>query len=315
MTAYLTKHCLFCGDDACLRDVYDRNFRDGDLNPAVFAARRVTEHFHYKMVRCARTGLLFSREILPDSVLETLYAGSQVTFSAYADIIRKDYWRPLGRFAGGRGDGPEGIRLQAGDPGRLTRGSALEIGCSSGFFLEELLAQGFREVRGCEPSVEAKALAAASVREGIRTGFFHDGAFPDGSFDLICAFQTLDHLSDPIGILRTCRAKLRPGGLVYLIVHNADGLQAKVFGEKSPIIVVEHVYLFNPRTLAMAVEKAGFKAEASFPIVNSYPLEYWLRHAPIPFKRRIQAMCGALGLAHRTLPLSMGNIGILARRD
>ena len=298
MITYVTKHCLFCGDDACLRDVYVRNFGDGDLNADVFSARRVTEHFHYKMARCARTGLLFSREILPDDVLQTLYAGSKVTFSAYADIIRKDYWRPLERAL---------ARL----PG-FERGSALEIGCSSGFFLEELRARGFREVAGCEPSLEAKAIAADTIKDGIRTGFFTEDAYPDGAFDLICAFQTLDHLSDPLAILRTSLDKLRPGGLLYLIVHDADGLQAKLFGEKSPIIDVEHIYLFNPRTLSMAVEKAGFKTLASFPIVNSYPLEYWIKHAPLPFKRQIAAICGISGLGKLALPISLGNIGIIA---
>jgi SAM-dependent methyltransferase len=298
--AYIARHCLFCADDACLRDVYARNFRDEDLNPEVFSARRVTEHFHYRMARCSRTGLLFSREILPDDVLQTLYAGGKVTFSAYADILRKDYWRPL----------EKALRRESG----FDRGSALEIGCSSGFFLEELLARGFRRVRGCEPGVEAKAIAADSVRDGIRTGFFTGDAYPDGAFDLICAFQTLDHLSDPLAVLRTCLDKLRPGGLAYLIVHNADGLQARLFGEKSPIIDVEHIYLFNPRTLSMAVEKAGFRTVASFPIANSYPLEYWIRHAPLPFKRGIAAACGMLGLGRLALPLSLGNIGIIARK-
>jgi SAM-dependent methyltransferase len=298
MTGYITKHCLFCGDDACLRDVYERNFRDGDLTADVFSARRVTEHFHYKMVRCANTGLLFSREILPDEVLEKLYAGSKVTFSTYADIIRKDYWRPLQAFRD-----------------RMKMGAALEIGCSSGFFLEELKQRGFREARGCEPSLEAKSIAADSVKADIRTGFFTDEAYPDATFDLICSFQTLDHLSDPLAILRTCHAKLKPGGLVYLIVHNADGLQAKVFGEKSPIIDVEHIYLFNPDTLSRAVEKAGFKTLRSFPISNSYPLEYWTTHAPLPFKKRIHSVCKALGLANLRIPLSLGNIGIVARKD
>jgi 2-polyprenyl-3-methyl-5-hydroxy-6-metoxy-1,4-benzoquinol methylase len=191
----------------------------------------------------------------------------------------------------------------------------LEIGCSSGFFLEELQAQGFREVHGCEPSVEAREIAAPSVREGIHTGFFTDPVYPDGGFDLICCFQTLDHLSDPIGMLRTCFAKLKPGGALYAIVHNADGLQAKLFGEKSPIIDVEHIYLFNPKTLAMAVEKAGFRTLKTFGVANSYPLEYWAAHAPLPFKRQVLGIFRALGLAKLRIPLSLGNIGIVARKD
>lgn len=297
MNRYITKHCLFCADDACLVDLYPRNFQDGDLNADVFSARRVTEHFHYRMVRCRRTGLVFSREILPDDVLERLYAGSKVTFGSYAEIIREDYWRPLERRTAS-----------------LRKDSALEIGCSSGFFLEELRARGFREVRGCEPSVEAKAMAAPSVREGIHTGFFTDKAFPDAAFDLICSFQTLDHIADPLAILRTCFAKLRPGGMLYLIVHDADGLQARIFGEKSPIIDVEHIYLFNSRTLPMAVAKAGFEAVEAFPIRNSYPLEYWTTHAPIPFKRAVQAIARAIRLSKLRLRVSAGNMGLVARK-
>ena len=294
---YQLKPCLFCGDDDCAQELYPRNFRDEDLDAAVFSARRVTEHFHYRMVRCSRTGLVWSREVLPDEVLARLYADSKVTFSAYADIIRRDYWRPLERHARG-----------------MRKDAALEIGCSSGFFLEELRAQGFADVRGCEPSLEAKALAAPAVREGIHTGFFTDAVYPDASFDLICSFQTLDHLGDPLAILETCRRKLRPGGLLYLIVHNTDGLQAKIFGEKSPIVDVEHIYLFNPATLEKAVAKAGFQAERVFPIVNSYPLEYWIRHAPIPAKAAALAFAKATGLAGLRLPIRPGNIGILARK-
>lgn len=297
MTDYQKKPCLFCGDDACIQELYPRNFRDEDLNPGVFSARRVTEHYHYHMVRCARTGLVFAREVLPDAVLEGLYAESQVTFGAYADIIRKDYWRAFAPFA----------RL-------APRGAALEIGCSSGFFLEELLERGYREVHGCEPSLEAKRLASPAVAGNIHRGFFGDAVYPDGRFDLICSFQTLDHLGDPLGMLATCYRKCRPGGLIYLIVHDADGLQAKILGEKSPIIDVEHIYLFNRRALSLAVEKAGFRPVRTFPIRNSYPLEYWTTHAPLRFKRPLNALLGALGLLRLRLPLSLGNIGIVARK-
>lgn len=297
MIRYVTKSCLFCGSDACLRDLYPRNFRDEDLHAGVFSARRVTEHFHYRMVRCARTGLVFSREILPEEELGRLYAGSKVTFGRYAGIIRKDYWRPLEPF------------LET-----AARGRALEVGCSSGFFLEELLERGFQDVAGCEPSLEAKAMAPDPVRNRIRTGFFADLAFPDAAFDLVCCFQTLDHLSDPLAMLGTCRRKLKPGGLLYIIVHDVDSLQARLFGDRSPIIDVEHVYLFNRRTLALAVEQAGFRALETFPIRNSYPLEYWIDHAPLPGKGLLRAALRALRLDQARLPLRLGNIGILARK-
>ncbi|MDQ3003581.1 MAG: class I SAM-dependent methyltransferase [Fibrobacterota bacterium] len=293
----IVKHCLFCADDSCLRDLHPQNFKDEDLNGRIFSARRVTEHFHYKMVKCVNTGLVFSREILPEEELKTLYAESEVTFSEYTDIIRTDYWRPLESFSAS-----------------LRKDAALEIGCSSGFFLEELQQQGVREVHGCEPSLEAKAKAADSVKQRIHTGFFTGGTYPDDTFDLICSFQTLDHLSDPLDMLKACIEKLRPGGLIYIIVHNMDGLQARIFGERSPIIDVEHVYLFNPRTLTLAVEKTGFETLGCFPIMNSYPIGYLTTHAPLPFKKQINSLFKLLGLSQVRIPLRLGNIGIVARK-
>ena len=140
--AYQIKHCIFCGNNEKLKELYPRNFTDKDLNPAVFSARRDTDRFHYKIVRCQNCGLIFSREVLPEEELSRLYSQSAVTFDEYTAIIRRDYLRPLKPF----------LDL-------VNKGSALEIGCSSGFFLEELLMQGFKEVHGCDPSLEAKEKA------------------------------------------------------------------------------------------------------------------------------------------------------------
>lgn len=298
MLQYITKHCLFCEDEKCLIDLYPQTFKDEDLNANVFSARRITEHFHYKMVKCSNTGLVFSREILPDSVLEKLYCESKVIFSEYTDTIRKDYWKPLEKFSN-----------------ILNKGTALEIGCSTGFFLEELQKRGFKEVYGCEPSIEARNMSASSVKQNIHTGFFTNEVYKDNSFDLICCFQTLDHLSDPMGMLKTCYKKLKPGGLIYIIIHNIDGFQAKLFGEKSPIIDVEHIYLFNPKTISLAVEKAGFKTVKTFPLKNSYPMEYWTSHAPLPFKRQINSIFRILRINKMKFPLNLGNMGIVSIKE
>ena len=297
MVKYTVKNCLFHKDDACLEDLYPRNFNEEDLNEEVFSARRVTEHFHYKMVRCTGTGLVFSREVLPDELLEKLYAGSKVTFSEYTDIIRKDYWKPLSKYASS-----------------IEKNAALEVGCSNGFFMEELLLQGFKRVEGCEPSREAKAQAHSSVKEHIHTGFFNKDLYENNTFDLICIFQTLDHLSDPVYILETCFSKLKKGGMLYIIIHNVDALQAKILGEKSPIIDVEHIYLFNPQSIKLAVEKVGFKTVECFPVKNSYPIKYWIKHVRLPFGKAVTAIFSLIGLDKARIGLSMGNMGIIARK-
>jgi SAM-dependent methyltransferase len=296
---YEVKRCLFCGRQEELKELYPRNFKDEELTAAVFSARRFTDRFHYRTVRCQKCGLVFSREILPDDVLAQLYAGSTVTFGEYADIIRRDYLRPLEPYLK-----------------KINKGRALEIGCSSGFFLEELLALGFKDVQGCEPSLEAKAQAAKLIKDKITTGFFRLGLYPKASFDLVCSFQTLDHLSDPLSAVRTCREILRPGGYAYFITHDVRGLQARLLRDKSPIIDVEHIYLFDKSTLRRLLEEAGLQVIEVGNLKNSYPLDYWLR---LLFKggrlgSLLIGLAKILRLGQLALPLSAGNIYIIAQK-
>ncbi|MFH1386126.1 MAG: class I SAM-dependent methyltransferase [bacterium] len=296
---YVKKHCLFCKDNEEIVELYPQTFKLKNLTPEVFSARRITEHFHYKIVRCQRCGLVFSRNILGDDSLSKLYSQSGVTFDEYVGVIAKDYLRHLKPFIS-----------------KINNGVALEIGCSSGFFLEKLLGAGFKEVFGCEPSLAAKAKANSDIKGNIYSGFFDRGIYQNKYFDLICSFQTLDHLSDPVETVKICRDLLKPGGIVYFITHNVKGLQAMVLGEKSPIIDVEHTYLFNKDTLKRLCENAGLKVLQVGNIKNSYPLDYWMR---MLLKNKIgsiiRSFCKKIGIGSISFPIAAGNIFVVARRN
>ncbi len=293
----IQKRCVLCGEKEKTHVLYPRNFEEKDLTPEVYSARRVTEHFHYTLVRC-ECGMIFSREILPDDRLQSLYAASRMTFEKQIPVIRRDYARHLKPFLW-----------------NIKKNAALEIGCSNGFFLEELKSLGFAEVRGCEPSLDAAAQARPDIRAGIHNGFFTKGIFSPQSFDLVCSFQTLDHVSDPIAVLEAAREVLKPGGLAYFVCHNTDALQVKIFGEKSPIVDVEHIYLFNLPTLRALFEKAGFHVIHTGALQNSYPLEYWARMMPLPpgMKSLLQGFLHVTGLGRLQPRIRAGNMLIVAQ--
>jgi SAM-dependent methyltransferase len=290
----IIKHCLFCGGNEKLLQLYPRNFRDAALTPEIFSARRVTEHFHYETVRCQNCGLVFAREIIPAMQLSKLYGQSQVTYGEYSGIIADDYWRHLSPYLKD-----------------IKKGAALEVGCGSGFFLERLIKAGFKEVSGCEPSQAAKAEAPLAVRDNIRTEMFGPGLYPDNYFDLVCSFQTLDHLSEPHEAAKNCYALTRPGGLAYFIVHDVESLQAKLLKDRSPIIDVEHVYLFNKNTLSRLFNEAGFKVIKVGDVVSTYPVSYWLRMLSLG---KMAEWLNSIGIGKLRLPLKAGNIYIIAKR-
>lgn len=251
------------------------------------------------MVRCKNCGLVFSHDVLPDDILSNLYSESHVTFNKYLTSLRLDYWRPLAKH----------VHL-------IEKNSALDIGCSNGFYLEELLARGFKKLTGFEPSREAKAQAHPSIREGIITEFFNgpSSLIPE-PFDLVTSFHTLDHVSNPLSFVKNCREVLKPGGLIYLVTHDVDALQAKILKDKSPIIDIEHIYLFNQKTLPRVVTENGFQLIDSGPLTNSYPLDYYAHMLPMPSSIRsaTEKILRSTGLSQLAPRVPMGNIFVIGQ--
>ena len=297
---YITKECLFCAttDEANHPVLYKKTYTDDDLDAAAFEARKTTKHEHNKMVKCLKTGLIFSREILDDAALNELYKGSEIHFNDMVEYIKNDYWRPI-----------------SGYTKNWSTKKALDIGCSTGFFLEILKDNGYEEVYGVEPGEEPKKIARADIRDNIHTGFYQPGLYPANYFDLITCFQTLDHLSDPLGMIKNMYENVKPGGHVYMIMHDTNALQAKILGEKSPIIDVEHIYLFNKKNLAELCKKAGFKVVSVFDIKSGYPFSYWLRMAPLPLKKLWVSLFKVTGLYNKVIPFPAGNMGIIIQKQ
>lgn len=293
--------CL-CGNRDDVSVVYEQNFSESLLTPAVFTARGKhdydKDHWHYRIVRCRRCGQLFSTPILEAERIAALYRDSPQSYAEEGANIVRSYLRPLGRWLG---------LLPSRD-------RAVEIGCGHGAVLGALRNLGFAQVTGIEPSEDAACRADDAIRPLIRTEMFEAGRFPPSSVDLVCAFQVLDHFSDPLQVLGDVLNILKPGGLCYVIIHNERALQVKLFGERSPIIDVSHVYYFNPGTLRQTFERTGFQVLDRMQIWNAYSLRTWFRMLPVPGKDRILRFLERSSLGTVTLSIPAGNIGLIARK-
>jgi SAM-dependent methyltransferase len=290
--------CMICDSREFDREVYAMNFAPEDLNADVFSARRLPDRLHYRMVRCGRCGLLRSDPILTDDELGRLYAGSHFTYAAEAAFTGETYLR----------------YLREALPFVRERRRIMEIGCGSGFFLDRALDEGFAEAWGVEPSVAAVEQASPRVRDRIRVGLYDRATFAPEQFDLICAFQILDHAPDPAGMLRACHEHLKPGGVALFINHDAGALSARLLGELSPIVDVEHTVLFDQNTMRRIFEAAGFRVERVFAVRNTYPLQYWAKMAPLPgpLKSAAQTVLRSSGLGRVPITLKAGNLGAIA---
>ena len=102
--------------------------------------------------------------------------------------------------------------------------NVLDVGCGAGDFLDLARTSGLRTF-GLEFNPTAAAKARAKGHE------IFDQMLPDvpanvcpGGFDLITLFQVLEHVPDPVGIIKQAAARLKPGGYISIAVPSKSGL-------------------------------------------------------------------------------------------
>jgi SAM-dependent methyltransferase len=93
----------------------------------------------------------------------------------------------------------------------------LEAGCGTGGNLEFL--SEFGSVDAFELDDEARALAEAKAPVGIRKGMLPDDVpFANGRYDIVAAFDVIEHVDQDVASLRSLGERLAPGGRLLMTV-------------------------------------------------------------------------------------------------
>ncbi len=155
----------------------------------------------------------------------------------------------------------------------MTGGRLLEVGCAYGFFLDE--ARGaFRHRAGTEFS-EAGAAIARTRADAVYLGGLDalPAATPETLFDTIALIHTIEHVYDPVALLRGLTAHLAPGGWIVLATPDMGGFWRTLLGRRWPFFKApEHVAFYSARTLAALLAKAGLIEVQPIPYVSYFPL-------------------------------------------
>lgn len=158
----------------------------------------------------------------------------------------------------------------------------LDVGCGFGQSL------GYHAARGCDVyGVEAdENISRVADKFGfkVHVGLFDDSIYETGFFDYVTMDQVIEHVNDPISILRGVSRILKSGGTAILSTPNACGWGAKLFGRRwinwhAPY----HVQFFSRHSLQQAAEQSGLVVSDIKTITNSEWLYYqWIHLVTYP---------------------------------
>jgi len=195
-------------------------------------------------------------------------------------------------------------------------GAWLDVGCSTGALLAQVVAAG-RPGEGVEVS-PAAAEAARSRGLSVHTSSI-EGFSPDARFAVVSAFDVVEHLPDPGAFLERATGWLAENGLLALTLPNAASLTARGMGRHWFYYTApDHVHYFTPDGIARLLAKSGYRDVRVRSISKPLPLGYAARQLRemVPPLAPIAAMLDGVartGVGKRPLPLPLGEMLVTAR--
>lgn len=138
-------------------------------------------------------------------------------------------------------------------------GTLLDLGCSSGAFLEFMRSESWK-LFGVEMSAEEAKTAEARSNAHVFVGNILDAPFRPESFDVITCFDVLEHLYEPQQVMVRVSEWLKPGGIFHVLVPNVDSAEARAFRSYwHGLELPRHLFHYSPSSLKFLAESAGMR--------------------------------------------------------
>lgn len=201
-----------------------------------------------KLVQCSSCGFIRAKDQYFQINPTKLYGQEYFNESDYGDYAKEE------------------IALVKNFTDRINRirrykksGQLLDIGCAYGYFLK--VAQKYYECTGLDLNPEVTKVAQKTTNAKILTGDFLTLKMPQNYFDIVCMFDTIEHLKYPDKYIKKVTSILKPGGIVVIETGDIGSIMAKIQGGGWRLITPPfHLQYFNKKSLTNLLQKNGFAA-------------------------------------------------------
>jgi len=216
--------------------------------------KRVMEVKNYPILKCAKCTLVFTGvepEFDSSSIYTETFWHSKKRETGYEDYFKrkestlkkcKSRLKKISDFIG------------------KYHGKLLDIGCGPGFFLQAASDKGW-EAFGIDVSEYAVDYAKREL------GLKHvicDSKIPEKwsshTFDVITLWAVIEHLPDPLSIMKSLTPRLKNDGILCLSTGNWNSIAARYKKENWRLMTPPgHLFFFTKKTIGQLLEKAGLQ--------------------------------------------------------
>ncbi len=134
-----------------------------------------------------------------------------------------------------------------------TGAAVLDVGCGTGKFLRHLHAAGFRRLTGIDPYLPADATLAGGIRLLRRQ--VHE---LEGTFDLVLATHSLEHVPDQHAAMEAVSRLLAPRGVAVVRIPTVSSEAWDIYGtDWVQLDAPRHFYLHSRGSFRLLAEAHG----------------------------------------------------------
>ena len=176
----------------------------------------------------------------------------------------------------------------------------MDIGCGNGHFVRKASSHGWYST-GIDVSEKAISLAKKKGIDNCVHGSIEEVSERFDPFDVITAFEVLEHVSKPIDFLNSIRGVLKPDGVLFCTVPTWDYPKARETKRLDWLPPV-HLLFFTITSLIALLRKAGFLVQC----IGHIPPGFW--YPPKTLSKRIRWEISRL-LGHSGYPHGIWAVG------
>jgi cyclopropane fatty-acyl-phospholipid synthase-like methyltransferase len=146
----------------------------------------------------------------------------------------------------------------------LTKSSRLlEVGASSGQFLTHVKDK-VRDVNAIELDKACCLFLEKGLNINADAEFLENSRFADQAYEIVCAFQVMEHVEQPAVFIQTLKKVTKKGGVIFIEVPNLHDPLMKVWDiptYQKFFYHSAHLHYFTETSLSKVAQKAGFSPE------------------------------------------------------